>query len=78
MKRSLFAILMDKLNIHIWEYYIRHKITFELPQKKGERYKIPYLYRICKLTGKKQEICIWLAEKLPSGKITNWKTIKPD
>lgn len=76
MKRSLFATLMDKLDIHIWEYYIRHREPFNHPHKKGEKYKIPYLYRVCKLTGKKQEICIWLAERLPAGKITNWKPVK--
>lgn len=76
MKRSLFAILMDKLNIHIWEYYITFKVTFDYPKKKGERYRIPYLTRICKLTGKRQEICIWFSEKLPTGKINHWREIK--
>jgi|LakMenE18May11ns_1017448.scaffolds.fasta_scaffold9946564_8 hypothetical protein len=76
MKRSLFAILMDKWNIHIWRYYITFKVTFDSPKKRSDRYRIPYLTRICKLTGKRQEICILFSEKLPTGKINNWKDVK--
>ena len=73
MKKSLFCRLFDGLNIHWWEYYIRFKVSFEAPNKKGERFRIPYLFRMCGITGKKQEICIWRSEKLIPGKITNWK-----
>jgi hypothetical protein len=76
MKNSLISKLLDKWGIHWWEYYIRFKYTFNLPTKLGEKYKIPYLYRVCKLTGKRQEVCIWRAEKMEGGKITTWKDVK--